>query len=111
MPVSYTHLDVYKRQFQDLGLDPGHGGIAGQLFGDQGLDLDAHLGEHPLVLGADVPLRLVLVQVKGLPGDLIACLLYTSFPPERTGPAALRNTKGACGILLPQAPLLSMARV
>ena len=58
--------------FQDLGLDPGHGGIAGQLSGDQGLDLDAHFGEHALVLGADVPLRLVLVQVKGLPGDLVA---------------------------------------
>ena len=58
--------------FQDLGLDPGHGLIAGQLFGDQGLDPDAHLGEHPLVLGADVPLRLVFVQVKGLPGDLVA---------------------------------------
>ena len=25
--------------FQDLGLDPGHGGIAGQLFGDQALIL------------------------------------------------------------------------
>ena len=58
--------------FEHLRLDPGHGLVAGQLPGDEGLDLDAHLGEHPLVLGADVPCRLVLVQVEGLPGDLVA---------------------------------------
>ena len=31
---------------------------------------DALLAEHALVLGAQVPVRLVFVQVEGLPGDL-----------------------------------------
>ena len=54
---------------QLFGLHPGHAGIR-PLAGNQRLDGNALFAEHALVLGAQVPVRLILVQIKGLPGNL-----------------------------------------
>ena len=53
---------------QLFGLHPGHAGIR-PLAGNQRLDGNALFAEHALVLGAQVPVRLILVQIKGLPGN------------------------------------------
>ena len=45
--------------------DRCHAVGTGLFAGNERFDFNAHLGEHALVLGADVPLRLVLVEVVG----------------------------------------------
>ena len=57
---------------EHLGIYPCHAVGTGLFAGNECLDFNAHLGEHALVLGADVPLRLVLVEIVGDPLDVVA---------------------------------------
>ena len=76
--VSYTHLDVYKRQYQDPATDESIISIVAPVFGEHSDTVTGFIGIDVFIDSLADSLSQIQVGENGYLELLSSCLLYTS---------------------------------